>query len=176
MKMVLFAKSTIINRVILGMGIAYTLFLVWAVLWKCGVPYIGGQVRIINIVPFNNNTGWELQFNIAVFMPLGFYIAAAMRKATPIKLVLMPLFVSLVLEILQFMLAIGRSDVTDLLMNTLGGWIGIAAFLVLARLFRKYKHIAALLVCILMTLFEVYMTVSFAFFGFLDLGYMIIRL
>jgi len=117
-----------------------------------------------------------LRFNIAVFAPFGFYIAAALRKTAPIKLILLPPLVSLALEIIQFILAVGRSDVTDLLMNTLGGWIGIAAFFVLAWLFRKRERVITLSVCILMTLFEVYMTVSFILTGQLNLGCMIIRL
>ncbi|WP_052298614.1 VanZ family protein [Syntrophobotulus glycolicus] len=160
---------------IFGMGIAYTLFLIWAVLWKCGVPFVGGGERVFNILPFNNNTRWEMQFNIAVFAPFGFYVAASLRKLSLPKLVLIIPLASLALEVVQFVLAVGRSDVTDLLMNTLGGIIGILAFLVLTRIFRKREQIVTLVVCALMTLFEVYMAVSFIFWGQLNLGFMIIR-
>jgi glycopeptide antibiotics resistance protein len=68
------------NRAVLGMGIAYAVFLAWAILWKCGAPFAGdGSERAVNLLPFNGNTRWELVFNIAVFMPFGFYLAAAMR-------------------------------------------------------------------------------------------------
>lgn len=57
-------------------------FLAWAILWKCGVPFIGdGTQRIINLVPFHGNTRWEMQFNVLLFVPFGFLLygcAAAM--------------------------------------------------------------------------------------------------
>jgi glycopeptide antibiotics resistance protein len=80
------------------------------------------------------------------------------------------------LEVIQFALTIGRSDVTDLLMNTRGGIIGIAAFYVLSKLFGKNERRATFLACVLLTVFELYMTVSFIFFGQLNLGFMVIRL
>ncbi|MDR3052672.1 MAG: VanZ family protein [Coriobacteriales bacterium] len=170
-------KDTSSNRLILGMGIACVLFLVWAILWKCGVPFIGnGAERVINLLPFNHNTTWEMQFNIAVFMPLGFYLAAYRPKLKCIQLVGVTLLVSLALEVLQFALAIGRSDITDLLMNTLGGSIGIVAFYGLSKLLGRHERPATLVVCVLLTLLELYMTVSFVAFGQLNLGFMIIRL
>jgi hypothetical protein len=66
-------KTNLLNRLIFGMGIAFLLFLVWAILWKCGVPSIGGGAeRTINLLPFSGNKQWELQFNIAVFVSFGF--------------------------------------------------------------------------------------------------------
>jgi glycopeptide antibiotics resistance protein len=168
-------KNTI-DRLIFGMGIACTLFLVWAVLFKCGTASIGSGERVVNIFPFNGNTQWEMQFNIAVFAPFGFYIAASLRKLALPKLVLITLLASLALEIIQFMFAAGRSDVTDLLMNTIGGIAGIVVFYALARLFGKREHIGTLVLCAMMTAFEVYMTVSFIVFGQLNLGFMVIRL
>ena len=44
---------------------------------------------------------------------------------------------SLALEVLQYIFAIGRSDITDLLTNTCGGILGIVIYLVLAKLFRS---------------------------------------
>jgi glycopeptide antibiotics resistance protein len=170
------AEKSVIDILIFTMGIAYALFLMWAVLWKCGLPFVGGGERVANLLPFNDNTTWELQFNIAVFAPFGFYVAASLRKLALPKLVLTTLLASLVLEIMQFVLAVGRSDVTDLLMNTFGGVVGIAAFYALAWFFRKRERVATLFACALMTLFEVYMTVSFIVLGQLNLGFMVIRL
>ena len=41
------------------------------------------------------------------------------------------------MEVLQYIFAIGRSDITDLLTNTCGGILGIVIYLVLAKLFRS---------------------------------------
>ncbi|HKX84376.1 MAG TPA: VanZ family protein [Pyrinomonadaceae bacterium] len=40
---------------------------------------------------------------------------------------------SLAVEIIQFALAIGVTDITDIIMNTLGGFAGLAAYTALTR-------------------------------------------
>ena len=50
----------------------------------------------------------------------------------------MPIFcVSLFYEVMQYVLAIGGSDITDLIGNTLGGVAGIGVFAVLYQLFGR---------------------------------------
>jgi glycopeptide antibiotics resistance protein len=167
----------IANRIILGMGIAYLLFIIWAILWKCGAPFIGdGTERAINLWPFNKNTRWELQFNIVVFVPFGFYLAAHNSGFKLIKLIAATFLLSFALEAVQFAFAIGRSDITDLLMNTLGGIVGIVAFYVVSKLFGKHERKATLVICVLLTLLELYMTVSFIVLGQLNIGFMVIKL
>jgi glycopeptide antibiotics resistance protein len=159
------------------MGIAYLLFLIWAVLWKCGVPYIGdAEYRGLNLYPFRGNTNWELQFNLLIFIPLGFCVSSVFPKQAPWQKSVITLAISLSLEIAQYAIAVGKSDITDLLTNTLGGVIGIAAYCLLARLFGKNGRKAALIVCILLMSLVLYMTVSFIAFGLLNIGYMIIKL
>ena len=43
--------------------------------------------------------------------------------------------VSLLFEVLQFIFAIGGSDITDLMGNTLGGIIGVGVYIVFCKLF-----------------------------------------
>jgi glycopeptide antibiotics resistance protein len=117
-----------------------------------------------------------LEFNIAVFVPFGFYLAAAIRKLTVVKQILITLLVSLLFEVVQFVLAVGRSDVTYLLMNTLGGTVGIAGFYLLSKLFDRHERKASLVICTLLTLLEFYMAVSFIVFGQINLGFMVIKL
>ncbi|MEX1377312.1 MAG: VanZ family protein [Eubacteriales bacterium] len=170
------AENNLCNNLILGMGIAYLLFLVWAILWKCGMPFIGSEAqRTINLHPFNNNTSWEMQFNIAVFMPLGFYLAAYKKGWMFMKLAVI-IIISFILESVQFVLAIGRSDITDLVLNTFGGICGVLVFYFISLLFKKRERMVTIVLCIILTLFELYMTVSFIVFGYLNLGFMIIRL
>ncbi|MDR1796603.1 MAG: VanZ family protein [Clostridiales Family XIII bacterium] len=74
-------RSTAANRLILCMVIFYLLFLIWAILWKCSTPFVGdGSERAINLLPLRGNTMWEMQFNVAIFMPFGFYLAAWVRE------------------------------------------------------------------------------------------------
>jgi glycopeptide antibiotics resistance protein len=170
-------KRNVITRLILCMGAIYFLFLIWAILWKCGTPFtFGGTQRTINLLPLSGNTSWELQFNIAVFIPFGFYLSACSSKPQFIRLIVTTILVSFAFEVLQFALAIGRSDITDLLMNTLGSIIGIAAYYILPKLFGRNEQRATFIVCVLLTLLVLYMTVSFIIFGQLNLGFMILRL
>ena len=153
------------------------IFLIWAILWKCGVPSIGNETqRAINILPFNGNTRWEMQFNILLFVPFGFYLSAAMPKSKIVKLFLFTALASVILEIAQYILAVGRSDITDVLLNTVGGGIGIAAFYTLSKLFDKHSRKAVMFVCILIIAFELYMSTSFILFGQVRLGHVIFRL
>ena len=48
-----------------------------------------------------------------------------------------PIFLtSLFFETVQFVFAIGASDITDLLANTLGGVIGMGVFFILSKIFK----------------------------------------
>ena len=46
-------------------------------------------------------------------------------------------FISLGIEVLQFVLAIGATDITDLIGNTLGGIIGIGVFYLFSKVFKN---------------------------------------
>ncbi len=152
------------------------LFFIWAILWKCGVPYIGdGTQRIINLAPFRGNTGWEMQFNVLLFVPLGFLFSSLATKKLPWRF-LGVLFASAILEIAQYILAVGRSDITDILLNTLGGIIGISAFYLLTKLFGKHSRKAVMFACLLIAAFEIYVSVSLILFGVVHLGFMMLRM
>lgn len=144
----------------------YLLFLVWAVLWKFNVPYIGdGTLRLINPTSFYGNSIPEMRFNILIFVPFGFYISTLAPKCAFTKRVLMTLLASALLEAFQYILAIGRSDVTDLILNTLGGIAGIAVFSVLSKLFGRNTHSALLVVCIIITALVLAVAGFFVLFG-----------
>lgn len=60
-----------------------------------------------------------------------------MLKKLLVKKIAPAFFISLAIEIFQFILSIGVTDITDLLGNTLGGIIGIVIFYLLAKLFKN---------------------------------------
>ncbi len=69
-----------------------------------------------------------------------------------------PIFItSLAFETLQYIFALGASDITDLIGNTLGGIIGIAVFMLLSKIFKnntiKIINVLALIVTIIVVLF-----------------------
>ena len=46
---------------------------------------------------------------------------------------------SLILEISQYILAVGRTDVTDLITNTCGGMAGVGLYWLSVKVFRNKK-------------------------------------
>lgn len=154
------------NGLIRALFLIYLLFLVWAVLWKFNVPYMGdGTLRFINLTPFNGNSIPEMRFNILIFVPFGFYVSALAPKCAFFKCVLLTLLASALLEALQYIFAIGHSDVTDVILNTLGGIAGIVFCSVLTLLFGGNTHRALRVVCVMITVLVLVVTGYFALFG-----------
>ena len=104
------------------------------------------RVREINLIPFYYE--YEVTFhatevlqNVLIFMPFGIYLCLLLPKSRfGVKLLLISA-VSLLLEICQYVLAIGRSDITDLITNVCGGLFGIILYKAAIRLFRNKKRV-----------------------------------
>ena len=106
----------------------YLALLVWVIVWKVHVPFIGrDDMREVKLVPFTPGEGYgfndpyELLANFLLFVPLGVYLGVLGAKGK------VPIIVgaSLTLEVAQYVLATGSSDVTDLIVNTAGGLVGL---------------------------------------------------
>lgn len=123
----------------------YMILLVWLILFKFStsieqLPHI----RNINLIPYGASmvVNGKIQFteiiyNVIVFIPLGVYVA--MREDFSFfRKCLVGFFVSLLFEVMQYVFAIGASDITDVIDNTLGGVLGILLFLLLKKIFKKH--------------------------------------
>lgn len=109
------------------------------------------------------------------FLPYGFLLSAVVAKRLP-QQILVVISTSVLLEIAQYLLAVGRSDITDILLNTLGGVIGIVAYYLLTRLFGKHARTAVSIAFVLIAAFELYASVSFILFGAVWLGFMMFKI
>ena len=69
------------------------------------------------------------------FIPFGIYISMLKPNWSFLKKIVPIAGVSLLFEVLQFIFAIGASDITDLMGNTLGGIIGVGVYIVFCKLF-----------------------------------------
>ena len=125
----------------------YCLLLVWIVLLKIGAPadlrYLACE-RSINLVPFHYDveTGThfgEVLLNVLVFIPFGLLLGMLGIRAW--KAILLGSALSLTFEALQYVLSIGASDVTDLIMNTVGTAIGVFSYLLLCRIFKRKERL-----------------------------------
>lgn len=150
-----------------GLFVVYIILLTWIILFKMQFDISSLEtmsLRNINLVPFagslivNNRVDIsEIILNVAVFVPFGIYLCMSKEKWSFIKKVV-PIFItSLAFETLQYIFAIGASDITDLIGNTLGGIIGIAVFMLLSKIFKnktiKIFNVLALIVTVIVVLF-----------------------
>lgn len=121
----------------------YLLVITWIIVFKMHFGIFEGT-RSVNLIPFGGSLVIngrvdisEIIMNIVIFIPFGLYLSMLRENWGFIKKVV-PIFVtSLLFEIVQYVLAIGSSDITDLIGNTLGGAIGIGLFLILSKMFKN---------------------------------------
>ena len=113
----------------------YLLTLLWLVLFKISydIPAFltNYQTRSINLVPFVTwgQTGVsETVSNVVIFVPFGLLLGLNFRSAALWRLLLIVFSFSVVVETLQYVLAIGTTDITDVITNTVGGLVGLVLY------------------------------------------------
>lgn len=156
-------KQTTLTIVLL---MIYILLLTGVILFK--LPFYSSAseaVRVINLIPFHGSFDdngvlilREIIYNVLLFVPLGVYISL-LTKWSFVRKILPITGLTLAYEILQLIFALGRTDVTDLLGNTLGGIIGIGIY---ALLFKVFKGKTALVINILASALTVCVVLRFA--------------
>lgn len=127
----------------LGLFGVYLAVLTWIILLKMqtDLSLLPAGVRAVNLIPLagsvvvNGRAHYrEVVLNLLAFVPFGLYLSL-WKPAWPVWKRALPGFtLSLLYETLQYLFAIGRSDVTDLLANTLGGLVGVGLYALLALL------------------------------------------
>ena len=123
----------------------YFLILVWILLFKMSFSLDElYKNRSINLIPFMGSVVVngriyinEIIDNILVFIPIGIYICMLKEDWSILRKISVGFFISLGIEVLQFILAIGATDITDLIGNTLGGIIGIGVFYLFSKVFKN---------------------------------------
>ena len=141
----------------------YCVLLVWIILFKLQFSLNSlEKIRNINLIPFyyENNVSFhfrEVIENVIIFIPLGIYLK--MIGIDNKKTILFGFAVSLLLEVSQYVLRVGASDITDVITNILGALIGVLFYNISIKLFKteekvkKIFEILALVVTIMFLLF-----------------------
>ena len=118
-----------LSKILLGL---YVLLLLWLVFFKFSYDIFSvlfdHQMRTINLVPFTNFSRGEVISNFIVFIPFGLLLGVNLKQTTFWQKLAFVFSFSLATEIVQYILAIGVTDVTDLIMNTLGGLLGLMLY------------------------------------------------
>jgi glycopeptide antibiotics resistance protein len=93
------------------------------------------EFRSINWIPAFNAK--ETLLNFLAFSPIGLYLGMLLKdkekKSAWLKSVLFISLLSLLFEVTQYILALGTSDITDLITNTLGGMAGFAFYFAIRK-------------------------------------------
>lgn len=135
-------KSTKMNRLFLGMAIAYFTLLIYMLITRGLIlSIITGHSnpqrlpRAYNLIPFHslanlNFFNQAFTGNIVMFIPVGILLSCLIIKD---KLKIIAPFLSatafsIVAEILQFALATGSFDINDIIANAAGGAIGVVVY------------------------------------------------
>lgn len=134
----------------------YLLLLVWLVLFKMTTDFTNlSHMRSINLIPFGSSaiingsvSLREILYNILVFIPFGVYVEIFKPEIGIIRKFLPAFFLSIFFEFVQYIFAIGASDVTDVINNTIGGVLGVLLGLFLNKMFGVNKNTIANTICI----------------------------
>ena len=134
------------KKITVALLIVYLLILSWIILFKLQFSLLD-HIRQINLIPFGGSViaNGKIDFdeiinNAIVFIPVGAYFSLLFKNKSVLKAIGSVLGISFVYEIIQFIFAIGASDITDLISNTLGGIIGIALVYVLSIVLKDKTH------------------------------------
>lgn len=106
--------------------------------------YIFSNSATIKKSAFSNVVG-----NIVIFIPIGTYLSLFKNNKRVITNLLFIFIVSLFIEIIQGLLGIGASDIDDIILNCLGGLVGILVYRFLLFILRDEKkvHVAITILC-----------------------------
>lgn len=123
--------------------LSYSAVLLYWMFWGFGrSAIVTFQELRYNGIPFNTimhftNTfspsNWRtpiinLAGNIGVFIPLGYFLPALFNLRRFMKFTWAFASIIVVLELLQMVLHVGTADIDDLILNVIGGWMGLAVW------------------------------------------------
>ena len=111
----------------------YLVVLAWLILFKFSIhiaSVLHYDKRSLNFEPFSGASGssGEAVDNVLVFIPFGLLLSINFKGLKFWNKLLVVLGVSIAAETIQYIFAIGATDITDVITNTLGGLIGITGY------------------------------------------------
>ena len=136
--------NNVTNRLTTVLFIIYLIALYWILLLKLGVRFSYMGNRRVNLIPFSEPLilngkidAGEIILNVVIFVPLGIFAGILFERWIVEKKLFFFFLISLIVEGLQFILAVGAFDITDIITNTLGGIIGLMIFKAIEKAFNN---------------------------------------
>lgn len=86
------------------------------------------------------NAMLNLVGNVICFVPFGFVVPIMSNKQRGVfKITALTFFTSLLVELIQLMSKVGSCDVDDIILNTLGGFLGYVLFVIGLLIYRRLR-------------------------------------
>jgi glycopeptide antibiotics resistance protein len=133
-------------RITMALFAVYVIALMWILLFKMGVRFSYMGNRVLNLIPFREYVLYDSKIdragtilNILIFIPLGIYIAILKTNWNVATKILTCLLFSFAIESLQYILAIGAFDITDVITNTTGGIAGLVIYFLLIKMMNSHQ-------------------------------------
>ncbi|MDO5401733.1 MAG: VanZ family protein, partial [Eubacteriales bacterium] len=136
------------------------------------------SLKSVNLIPFQFVADYFIEGqplalsnvvgNVALFIPMGIYLTVLNVKQPRMMNLLWIVLFSTLVEVSQYILSVGVTDIDDLLLNSIGGFLGICCGWGLQKLFRERTRYAVEVLslvagCAFLTL---YFCLYFGVFGF----------
>ncbi len=115
-----------------GLLALYLVTLIWLVLFKLQyniLSVFNYHQRSLNLTPFTATGNFrEMIDNVIIFIPFGLLLNVNFKEIGFLPKFAFVLVLSLTFEIIQFIFAIGATDITDVITNTVGGFLGLKLY------------------------------------------------
>ncbi len=89
---------------------------------------------------FSSHDASNIFGNIVLFIPLGVYVRAIWKRGGHLKSLLTVILTVAAVEIIQYAFGLGAGDIDDVILNSIGGAIGITAYMLLAKLLKEKER------------------------------------
>lgn len=132
-----------------GLLVLYILILIWLVLFKFSFHIFSRfdyHHRSLNLIPFaapsivNGEINYgEMVSNCIFFIPFGLLLSVNFKKVRFLPKLVFIFFFSVTAELIQYIFAIGATDITDVIMNTVGGFLGLSLYSLSNRYIKNEK-------------------------------------
>ena len=119
-----------------GLLALYLVLLIWLILFKLQYNILSVfhyQHRSLNWIPFADHSiesgnYREMVDNIIIFIPLGLLLNVNFKALRFFPKLAFIMSLSLTFEFFQLIFAIGATDITDIITNTFGGFLGLKLY------------------------------------------------
>lgn len=122
--------------------------------------YLSGGLNVSPIIAASNILG-----NIILFVPLGIYLQLLKKSKKIWTSTLIVFFITFFVEMFQLIFGLGAADIDDVILNCLGGLIGILIYRGLCALLKDEEKVrtATVILGFIVILIPVFITTIFGF-------------